>query len=214
MAENLGGVREFVKAVPFKDAVLIVGSGPSALNADKVLSYEPNHTVIAVNGGWKALKKHKLDVYMAFDVKAPVDWYWPREEQPATHSVIGWEIAPRYPWDYYTFHYTLSLQGLKRKPLQPPLLHGGGTITCCAMQLAMIYKNVKLINLIGCEMSKNEHFNKLLPETVPRKARGSVMSINDLVVRCRKMGIQVNHIGFSFVQCPRIDVHHFKEKKR
>jgi len=217
MAIKLGGVKEFVETIPFKDAVLIVGSGPSAKHAPEVVKLQPEHTVIAVNGAWKAFEdsERKPDVYMVFDMNSPKDWFWPKpDDQVAEHHLIGYEIAHKYPFDHYTFQYVPSLEGIRQRSrkLQPPILHGGGTISTCAIQLAMIYKNVRLINLIGCEMSKDEWWNSPLVGSRLRKPRACVRSVDFLVELCRNpnYNIKVNHVGFSFIQCPQVAVKDFK----
>jgi len=131
VSRKLGDMRQFIADVPFKDYVLIVGSGPSAqyvvspeiADVHGVEMVKPNpqwaeitrdQTVILCNG---APPVAGADVFMAFDIMAAErgKWgngkHWYGIPNRAKHYLIGHELAAKHDPgnDYYTFEYTLSL---------------------------------------------------------------------------------------------------------
>ena len=222
---KLGGLSAFMRDVTLGQYILIIGSGPSA----KAVSAKDNpkwgclakgHSTILVNG---APDVEGADVYMAFD-KNCYKYPWYREGR-AKHYLIGVELAKLKPpaCDYYTFEYQPTLHrmmgmdfsakgaggaGAKWDRLHDPkVLHGGGTVTCCAYQLAMRY-NPKVINLIGVEMTNGIWWDK--EEGNASRERHGIQPMNMLIRYANDaMGIRTFHIGATRLSCQEVDAEVF-----
>jgi hypothetical protein len=218
---RLGGLNEFKRDVQLGEYILIVGSGPSAQHVSA--SHNPRwseitrgFSVMLVNG---APDIADADVYVAFDKNCPkYDWY---HGGRAKHYLIGVELAKLKPpdCDYYTFEYQPTLHKLMahdfckdnansaaqkwEKLHNPQVLHGGGTIVCCAYQLAMSYQP-QVINMIGVEMTGGIWWNKQDEQPKSRERHG-VQPLNMLVSYAADyMGIRSYHIGATRLSCKEI----------
>jgi len=221
---KLGKLSDFMRDVQLKEYILIVGSGPSAkaVSQDnpKWAGITKGHSVIIVNG---APDIEGADVYMAFDKNCyKYEWY---REGRAKHYLIGWELAKQKPLDcdYYTFDYQPTMHKLMAHDFycgshqdaaakwnalaDPKVLHGGGTITCCAYQLAMKY-HPKVINMIGVEMTNGIWWDKQDPRA--SKERHGVQPLNLLIHYAYDiLGIRTFHIGATRLGCQEVDAEVF-----
>jgi hypothetical protein len=218
---RLGGLNEFKRDVVLGEYILIAGSGPSAQAIAKECNprwadITDGHSIMLCNG---APDVEGADVYIAFDKNCPkFEWY---RGGRAKNYLIGYELAKVKPpdCDYYTFEYQPTLHKLMahdfvknsgvgaaqkwEKLSNPQVLHGGGTIVCCAYQLAMAY-TPKVINLIGVEMTGGIWWNKEDEKKSARERHG-VQPLNMLIGYARDFqGIRTFHIGPTRLICQEI----------
>ena len=123
MPRCLGQLADFMKAVQFRDEVLIAGTGPSARAlVSPELAFALNNPLVAGNPRWERLTARRTvilcngapdvdgaDVFMAFDGGATERW-WYRQAR-AQHYLLGRRLAEKKQptQDWWEFNYSGSL---------------------------------------------------------------------------------------------------------
>ena len=187
-----GELTDFYAAVSLGPRILLIGSGPSAAQA----AYHAGCRDAVIMNGAPDIPDAR--VFMALDehAAAKTDWYRPNRAEIYLLGRPLARIRPPGHQPYYVFDYAPQLKDVVQR--DPAVLHCGGTVLTCALQLAMYYRPVE-IALIGCEMTRtDEKWNG--PDPFTSHAYDGHAECNRLIAEAQRMRIDIHHIGKSTLE--------------